>query len=154
MVTYLGLQNKLVLRRHLALLLDEVVNSRSVETSVLTNNLTISLSLNLLNHLLLLNLVLSFTSSNNLLLFNLLDTVGTFKVHDTVQVQSCLDLDTSEFTIGGLFDILDGEFTEPWVDSLGDVGGFIVSSLELEWTLSVESQDLGGRDGVSDREDD
>jgi hypothetical protein len=153
-MTYLGLQNELVLRRHLALLLDEVVDSRSVKTSVLSNNLTISLSLNLLDHLLLLNLVLSLTSSNNLLLFNLLDTVGTFKVHDTVQVQSCLDLDTSEITVGGLFDILDGEFTEPWVDSLGDVGGFIVSCLELEWTLSVESQDLGRRDGVSDREDD
>jgi hypothetical protein len=153
-MTYLGLQNELVLRRHLALLLDEVVDSRSVETSVLSNNLAISLSLDLLDHLLLLNLVLSFTSGNNLLLFNLLDTVGTFKVHDTVQVQSCLDLDTCEITVGGLFDILDGEFTEPWVDSLGDVGGFIVSCLELEWTLSVESQDLGRRDGVSDREDD
>ena len=153
-MTYLGLQNELVFRRHLALLLNKVVDSGSVKTSVLSNNLTISLSLNFLDHLLLFNLVLSFTSSDDLLLFNLLDTVGTFKVHDTVQVQSCLDLDTCEFTVGGLFNILDGEFTEPWVDSLGDIGGFIVSCLELEWTLSVESQDLSGGDGVSDREDD
>lgn len=127
---------------HLTLLLDEVVDLVLDQTSVLANNGAITLPLDFLNQLLLGLGILTLTNCNLLLLFNLLNAVGTLKVHDTVQIKSSLNLDDRKVARSGFLDALDSVLADPGVDTLWKRGGVGISSLELEGALSVESKDL------------
>ena len=147
-LSLLGLHDQLVGRSHLALFLVVRVPGLARQTTVSSDQVQGPSSLDLADLSRLLLLLITLAGGELFLLLDLFNRVSLFEAQDSVQIETGLDLDTSQLAGSGLGNSLDSDLADPRVDTSGDASILGVLGLELERSSTMEGEDLGRGDRV------